>query len=343
MEVMIRRYTLSLLLLLAACSGSADGGNSQAKPVALVSLATATRDNVEQTLTLYGAVQKDSTAQYALSTPLEAIVGEIARPVGSTVRQGDVVARLKPSPQSRAAMAKAAADARTANQAYARARRLRADDLASDADVESARSAAVAAKAQQDAMMLGARDLTLRARAAGTVESVPVNPGDLIAAGSTVATLVRSGAGRAGFGIDPAAAIRIRPGTHIRVGAASGRPTLTVPVESIDLTADPQTRLASLYARIPAQAGLGAGQPLTAQVPLATSTDAITVPYAALLDDGGQPYVYVVKGGVAHRHDVVTGPSNGQRIAIEKGVAPGEKVVTAGGTALEDGMKVRTK
>ena len=215
--------------------------------------------------------------------------------------------------------------------------------MAKYADVESARSAAVSAKAQQDAMMLGARDLTLRARAAGTVESVPVNPGDLVAAGSTVATLVRSGAGRAGFGIDPAAATRIRPGTRIRVGAASGRPTLTVPVESIDLTADPQTRLASLYARIPAQAGLGAGQPLTAQVPLAASTDAITVPYAALLDDGGQPYVYVVKGGVAHRHDVVTGPSNGQRIAIEKGVAPGEKVVTAGGTALEDGMKVRTK
>jgi membrane fusion protein (multidrug efflux system) len=56
-----------------------------------------------------------------------------------------------------------------------------------------------------------------------------------------------------------------------------------------------------------------------------------------------QPYVYVVTKGVAHRHDVVTGPSSGERIAILTGVSAGDKVVVQGGTAVEDGMKVRTK
>lgn len=340
---MIRRSTLSLLLLLAACSGGADESDSEPTPVALVSLAPATKGNVEQMLTLYGAVQKDSTTQYALSAPVEAILRDVTKPVGSMVRAGDVVARLEPSPSSRAAMSKAAGDARAANQAYARAHRLRTDGLASDADVEAARSAAIAAQAQQTAMSRSARDLTLRARAAGYVETVPVNPGDLLTAGTTVATLTRSGAQRAGFGIDPQAAARLSPGTNIRVGTASGGPMLTVPIESVDTAVDPVTRLASVYARIPAQSRLGPGQPLTAQVPLATRSDTLTVPYAALLDDGGQPYVYVVKSGVAHRHDVVVGPAGGQRIAIVKGVAPGDEVVTAGGTALEDGMKVRTK
>jgi len=345
---MIRRTAVATTLALApalallACSSGSGGSDNQPAPVALVSLATATTGHVDQTLTLYGSVQKDSSAQYALSVPVEATVRDIPRPVGSRVGAGDVVARLSPSPSTRASMVKAGADARTAQQAYARAKRLRADGLASDADVESARAAAEGAQAQAAAMSRSAGELTLRARAAGQVESVPVNPGDLLSPGATVATLTRSGSQRVGFGIDPDAAAKLSPGTPITVRTGSGTP-ITVPIENVSLAVDPQTRLATVYARLPASAGIGPGQSLAASVPLATSNAALTIPYAALLDDGGQPYVYVVSDGVAHRHDVVTGPSSGQRIAIEKGVKPGDKVVTNGGTALEDGMKVRTK
>ena len=75
----------------------------------------------------------------------------------------------------------------------------------------------------------------------------------------------------------------------------------------------------------------------------AAAASGLTIPYAALLDDGGQPFVYVAKDGVAHRHDVETGPATGDRIAIIKGISVNDQVVTQGGTALEDGMKVRTK
>ncbi|CDO38328.1 efflux RND transporter periplasmic adaptor subunit [Novosphingobium sp. KN65.2] len=340
---MIRHCTVSLLLILAACSGSSDGRDSAPTPVALVTLATASKGNVAEMLTLYGAVQADSTAQYALSAPVEAIVRDVAMPVGSAVQADEVVVRLEPSPNSRAAMASAAASARAAEQAYARARRLRADGLASDGDVESARSAAITAQAQQDAMTRGARSLLLRAQEAGHVETVSVNPGDLIAPGSTVATLTRFGSGRARFGIDPQAAMRLAPGTRLQLGVAGGGTRVSLPIENIDRTVDPQTRLASVYARIPARLQLGPGQPLTARVPLAESRDALTIPYQALLDDGGQPYVYVVKDGIAHRHDVVLGSSDQQRVAVTRGIAPGDKVITVGGTAIEDGMKVRTR
>ncbi|PTS90786.1 efflux RND transporter periplasmic adaptor subunit, partial [Sphingomonas sp. HMWF008] len=64
---------------------------------------------------------------------------------------------------------------------------------------------------------------------------------------------------------------------------------------------------------------------------------------AALLDDGGQAYVYVVTGGVAHRRDITVGAPRGDRVAVSGAVLAGEAVVVAGGTAVEDGMKVRTK
>jgi len=43
---------------------------------------------------------------------------------------------------------------------------------------------------------------------------------------------------------------------------------------------------------------------------------------------------------VARSRDVSPGNSSGDRVQILKGLQPGEKVVTEGGTALEDGMKV---
>ena len=44
---------------------------------------------------------------------------------------------------------------------------------------------------------------------------------------------------------------------------------------------------------------------------------------------------------VAKRRDIVAGPRTGDRISVASGLKPGERVATAGVTALEDGMKVR--
>ena len=53
--------------------------------------------------------------------------------------------------------------------------------------------------------------------------------------------------------------------------------------------------------------------------------------------------MFVVASGTAHRRDVTVGATDGDRVAITRGVKAGERVVTQGGTAVEDGIKVRTK
>ena len=53
--------------------------------------------------------------------------------------------------------------------------------------------------------------------------------------------------------------------------------------------------------------------------------------------------MFVVEKGVARRRDVVIATEGEDGVALTRGVNPGEQVVTAGGTALEDGMKVRFK
>ena len=340
---MIRYLLLSTSVALAGCSSNAPADTTPQDPVALVSLTRASTGGVAETQTLYGAIELGADNQFTLSAPAEATVASLIRPAGSAVSRGQAVIALKASPTTQATYAQYAAVARSAQQAYERAKRLRADGLVSDAEVESARAAAAGAAAQARALSAQTAGLVLRSPGAGYVQSIAVNPGDLVAAGATVATIARAGDLRAKFGIDPVLVSKLSRGKGISIARAGGGSAVTVPIASVDPSADPQTRLASIYVRVPAGLGIGAGQTLTGQVTLAQSDAGVTIPYPALLDEGGQPYVYVVDKGVAHRRDVVAGASDGKSVAITSGVKASELVVTAGGTALEDGMKVRPK
>jgi RND family efflux transporter MFP subunit len=337
------KYPISLMLFLAtaACSsgGSEDGG--KADSAALVTLARAERGELAQSGTLYGAVERGGDSQATLPAPVEAIVETIAAPAGSAVAAGQVIARLRPSPGSQAQIAAAAADAASAGQAYARAQRLRADGLASDADVETARTHTATAAALARSLQGRSAALVLRAPFAGYVDTVNSSPGDLVQPGTAVAALSRKGDVRARFGVDPATARHLAPGGLLEIRAGDGGPAFSARIAAVDPVADAQTRLASVLVRIPAERGLAPGLPLTASVVTAAVHGVVTVAYAALLDDGGQPFVYVVTRGIAHRHDVATGVIDGPRVAILHGVSAGDELVVAGGTAVEDGMKVR--
>lgn len=328
--------------LLAGCSPSSTD-EPAAKPVALVTIAPATASSVAETLTIYGVADSGSAGQRALPAPVEAIVSTIVAPVGTHVERGQVVAQLRPSPTARLDLVRATTDANAADTAFARAKRLRADGLVGNAEVETARAAAAAADATRASLSGRSGALTLVAPIAGTVSAVPSSPGDLVAPGTTVATIIIGGNSRARFGVDPQVANRIRPGAPVIIRRAAGGPEFTTSVASIDRAVDPQTRLSSLYATIPRGAEIGNGEPLRADLTIGGGGAAVSVPYAALLDDGGQPYVFVVERGVANRRDVAIGPTMAGRVVVSKGVKLGDRVVLQGGTAVEDGMKVRTR
>lgn len=331
--------TLLLALALAGCSGSAPPEGQGAQPAALVSLATAGAGDVAETITLYGEVER--AGQLALVAPVEAVVGRIEAPAGSAVAAGQVVARLGASPATRAQLRAAAADAEAAQQALGRAGRLRTDGLASDAEVEAARSRSAAASALLASLGQRSAALVLRAPHAGFVDSIGAATGDLVQPGTVVASLSRRDGAIARFGVNSGQARRLSVGAPIEIHPGDGFSPFTVRIHSISPVVNAQTRLASIIAEIPPGRGVAAGQPLSASVALRASAGAVVIPYSALLDDGGQPFLFVVKEGAAHRRDVETGATDGRVVAIVRGLAAGETVVSIGGTGVADGMKVR--
>lgn len=331
-----------LLLLLAGCGGGAADSETATttEKIAAVRTARAELAPSNNDLAVYGATEAGPDATHALVMPAEALVAAVNAPTGTAVGAGQVVLTLRPSPATRAAVAKAASDAAVASAAYQRAVRMRADGLVSDADVETARAAAVTATATRDNLGIRGSSAVLRAPIAGTVQNLTVKTGDQIAAGTTVGLIGAPRDIRARFGVDPVLTQRVHAGMPIHIEMLDGSHGATVTVVGVDPQVDPATRLASVYTRVPAGAGLSAGEPLRAALSVGSTSTGISIPYAALLDDGGRSYVFVVAKGVARSRDVLPGNSSGDRIQILKGLQPGEKVVTEGGTALEDGMKV---
>ena len=72
--------------------------------------------------------------------------------------------------------------------------------------------------------------------------------------------------------------------------------------------------------------------------------DAVVVPAEALFQDAAHNNFYVFKVGAdgrAHRIVVATGIRTAQEVQVTNGLKPGELVITSGGYALSDGLRVR--
>ena len=336
----MRSMTLIMIALLIAGCSRAAGSDDASQPVAQVKTARATAGGAAETVSAYGVAEQGAGNEHGLTTQAEATLTSIAAPTGTSVSKGQLVAILKPSASARLDLGKAASDARSAADALARSRRLRQDGLASDADVNSARATFESASETLTAARTKSATLSLRAPAAGTVQGLTAKVGDLIAAGTTVATIGTRGGLRIHFGVDPSIAARVQTGQSVTISAINANASILTRVIGVDPQVDPATHLASIYASLPAGLSIGPGEPVRGSITVAGSVSGVLVPYSALMDDGGHTYVFVVEKNVARKHAVLAGNSSGDTVQILSGLQPNERVVVEGGTALDDGMKV---
>jgi membrane fusion protein (multidrug efflux system) len=69
--------------------------------------------------------------------------------------------------------------------------------------------------------------------------------------------------------------------------------------------------------------------------------NALTIPRVALLEDEGEPAVFVVRANKAVRTSVDLGYTNGEIAEVRAGLKEGDAVVTAGKVAIRDGSAVQ--
>ena len=113
-------------------------------------------------------------------------------------------------------------------------------------------------------------------------------------------------------------------------------------VDFADPQVDPKTGTFSVRAEMPnPEKSLLPGEFTKVKVLLDVRENAIDVPTKALVIEKNGAYIYVVRpDSVVEKRFVETGPVVGKNTIVERGLAPGEKIVVEGYHKLSHGMKV---
>jgi multidrug efflux system membrane fusion protein len=111
---------------------------------------------------------------------------------------------------------------------------------------------------------------------------------------------------------------------------------------TVDNQIDPATGTVKLKAQFAnADSALFPNQFVNARMLLATRSGLVTIPTAAVQRGSQGSFVYVVKDDATVTvRQVKLGPAEGDRVAVEAGVAAGEVVVVDGMDRLREGARV---
>jgi RND family efflux transporter MFP subunit len=270
--------------------------------------------------------------------------------VGDHVREGQVLAILK-SAEVDAAVAQAAESVEKARRDLERARQLRADEVATQEQVENLTTAYNVARSNLEAARFNARFSRIVAPADGVVQQRLARADELVQGGQPVLVLGATGGGwvvRAALADRDAVRVNIGDEATVQFDAFAGR-EFAGRIGRVGASADPYTGTFEVEIDLDPD-GARFARGLVAKVDLAIPGEEgevetrTVVPVTALVEANGPAgVVYVLDAGesVARRRQVKVGPIVGERVTVFAGLMPGEHVVTDGAAWLTDGRAVR--
>ena len=341
--------SLALLAVLTACGGddapacpAAAGGPPQMPPTA-VEAVVASREAIGSGLSTVGTLRADE--QVVVRPEITARLVKIHFEEGQHVAAGAPLFSLDAS-SANAALAEAQANLENARRANDRATDLGGRQLLSKSDVDAARAELGVAQARVASARAQAAKTTLVAPFSGVVGLREVSVGEVVAPGQALVNLVRLDPMEVDFSLPETVLGQVAVGQEVEVtiDAFPGE-SFGGRVSAIEPVIDPDSRSAKLRAQV-TNAGYRLRPGLFARVTLgragtgADAATAIVIPEQALMQEGEQRFVYVVRDGKAERVPVTTGLRSPGRIAVLEGLAEGDQVIAAGQTKLFPGAPV---
>ncbi|HTL53807.1 MAG TPA: efflux RND transporter periplasmic adaptor subunit [Planctomycetota bacterium] len=324
-------------------------GSSFVLPPETVSSAVAHEEKWQGILETVGSVV--AVQGVNVSAELAGAIREISFESGALANKGDVLARLDTSTEE-AQLRALQAQAELAQIDATRLRKLRADKMISEADLDSAEATLKQALANADAVRAAISKKTITAPFAGQLGLRLVNLGEFVDTGKTIVSLQSLDTVFADFSLPQQDLVHLQPGMHIRLvtdtytnqvfdGKLTAiNPEVDVTTRSVRLRGtfeNPEHRLRpGMFARI--------------EVLLPVEHPELVIPSTALLSAPYGQSVFVIEpkkgtnqpaGGLVVRQQFVrTGRSRGDFVAVEAGLQAGERVVSAGALKLRNGMAV---
>jgi membrane fusion protein (multidrug efflux system) len=341
--------------LMAGCSGE-EPAPPPAAPLVVIGSVDAhdLDDRIEATGELRAVEQAEIAAE------VDGRVTELIRDEGDAVAAGDAILTIDPERReleladARAQLAESKAGQSEARQEHDRIEKLEKRGVASNAQLETARSSLAAAQSRRSAAMarLGVaeralRDATVRAPFAGLVARRMVSRGEFVRPGEPLFELVALDPIEVEFTLAERDSGRVAPGQPVGVTVAPFPERIfDASVTMISPTIDPRTRTLRVKAQLDNSDGiLRPGLFARADLGVEFRENVPMVAEEAVLQraDGAVVFRFLADSNRVERRIVRTGIYRGGEVEIIEGLDPGDWVVTRGHASLLDGALVRPR
>ena len=344
-----------VLALLAVCAGCGDKPQAIPEP-RLVNVVRVTIGSANNDVGYSGEVRARYETNLSFRVPGKIVARNVE--VGGVVKKGDVLARLDPEDQqlnARSAQSQLAAAKSEYDQSKAELARytdLYKKEFISKAEIDRHQNAFNVAKARLDqaqAQLAVTRNQTgyteLDADHAGVVTAIPIEVGQVVAAGQVVMKLARTDDREVVISIPENRLSELSAAREIDISLwADPAKLYKGKLREVSPAADPVTRTyAAKISALNADPAMKLGMTANVYLRGVQRSVAVILPATALFQDNGQAAVWIVDKATSQVKlvPVEVGEYAEDRVAVLSGLTPGDMVVRAGVHKLFAGEKVR--
>lgn len=345
---------LLIVVALVACKKAPDSEQSTKAPAAppiKVTTAIATEAPTPDVLTLTGMIAADQRSDVTADTQGKVINVMIERgqrvKLGQAVIQLDVRSAALNAREAAANLEAARAQKQLAEQECARTKSLLEKGAITQSEFDRQRTACTAAlqsvsaaQARTEMMSKSVADGLVRAPFEGVVSERMVSPGEWVAPGKALFTLVKDDPLKIELSVPEKAVTAVKLGERVDLVAVA-HPEKSYGGAISRLGAEiGKTRSLIVEAQLDKGSDLVPGMFAEAHV-IIGETPRPVVPAEAVVKRGKTWHAFVVKGSEVEDRIVQVGPPPGPgQVSIAAGVAKGEKVVAKVTDAIVDGARI---
>ncbi|WP_144899184.1 efflux RND transporter periplasmic adaptor subunit [Luteimonas cucumeris] len=337
-------FALLLACGLSACKGDGEG-EAQAK--SKDGKADAIPVEVER------AVRRPIAASYAGTAALEAraesqvvaktsgVALQVLVEEGQRVEAGQALVRLDPD-RARLALAQAEAQLHKLENSYQRSQQLVSQQMISVDDVDKIKYDLENIRAQHRMAVLELSYTTVTAPISGVIAKRDIKPGNFVQINSPIFRIVDDSRLEATLNVPERELATMKAGqpVHLQVDALPGRSFKGV-VDRVSPVVDAGSGTFRVVSAFAGDDVLQPGMFGRLRIDYDQRSDALVVPRVALLEDGDEPAVFVVRDGKVQRTGLKLGYDDDGWIEVREGLRQGDAVVVAGKAALREGSAVQ--
>jgi membrane fusion protein (multidrug efflux system) len=355
------------ILIMAACNQPKEGKDAKVAELAKLKTQQAdlnakitklqaevgTQDSVKSTVVNIEEIKPGSFTNYVqLQGRIDAQDNVVAYPqasgtitglyvkAGQHVSKGQVLAQLDNSVLLQN-IAQAQAQATLAQTVYQRQKNLWDQKIGTEVQFLQAKSNYEASEKQVGSLKQQSNMYRITSPISGTVDQMDLKLGQIASPGATGIRIVNADILKVKADVPESYASSIHQGDNVKIVVPDANDSLVAKVSFAAKVIDAASRSFGVEIKLPQRSTLRPNMTAVIKIANYTKSNTIVIPLNTIQRSEAGDYVFVADNGTAKRKNVKLGTSYGGQIEILSGLATGDKLITAGGSEVEDGDKIK--